>query len=273
MKEMILPQIVAVGIYNAQVALKNRTVSRNRKTTMFEIEIPMEDGGISYIDDASHPIKKNLVICAKPGQIRHTRVPFKCYYIHMILQEGFLYDMAINMPDFIETSDSKRIRNIFMQMCEHYDNGTKEDECMLHSLFLELIYLLYRHSRNSKTSYRAKRSNRSVIENAIAYINENITSKLDLDALASEAKFSPTYFHKLFKAATGKTLHDYIEEERIKKSVNLLISTDMTLTQIAYECGFSSQSYFSYAFKRRMGLPPCTYAKKAMERYAEPSEL
>ena len=42
MKEIILPKIVAVGMYNAQLAFKNRAISPNRKTTMFEIELPME---------------------------------------------------------------------------------------------------------------------------------------------------------------------------------------------------------------------------------------
>ena len=41
----------------------------------------------------------------------------------------------------------------------------------------------------------------------------------------------------------------------------------MTLTEIAYECGFSSQSYFSYAFKRHTGMTPRAYAKKPVEVY------
>ena len=72
MKEIVLPKIISIGIYNAQLVIKNRTTSRNRKTTMFEIELPMEKGGISYIDDTSHLISENVVICAKPGQIRQS---------------------------------------------------------------------------------------------------------------------------------------------------------------------------------------------------------
>ena len=93
MKNIILPDIVAAGIYNAQIVHKNKTVTPIRKTTMFEIEMPLDNGGISYINDTSHPIVKNTVICAKPGQIRHTRLPFKCYYIHIIVSEGELFDI------------------------------------------------------------------------------------------------------------------------------------------------------------------------------------
>ena len=81
MKPIILPEIVAAGVYNAQVAFKGKTVSPNRRTTMFEIELPLDDGGISYIDETAHAISESIVICAKPGQIRHTRLPFRCHYI------------------------------------------------------------------------------------------------------------------------------------------------------------------------------------------------
>ena len=71
---MDLPNLVAAGIYDSRIATKNIAISKNRKTTMFEIELPMESGGISYIDNEARKIEPNLIICAKPGQIRHTKL-------------------------------------------------------------------------------------------------------------------------------------------------------------------------------------------------------
>ena len=107
------------------------------------------------------------------------------------------------------------------------------------------------------------------IEDTLEYIRENLTSEMDLGFLANRASFSKIYFHKLFKASTGRTIHQYIEEQRIKKAINLMISTDMTLSQVAYECGFSSQSYFCYAFKRNTGLTPRAYTKEVAKQYSE----
>ena len=76
--DIILPEIVAAGIYNSQIAVKDRAITKNRKATMFEIEIPIEEGGISYIASEERHISPDIVICAKPGQIRHTKLPFKC---------------------------------------------------------------------------------------------------------------------------------------------------------------------------------------------------
>ena len=142
MKEIVLPQVVSVGIYNAQIAIKNRTVSKNRKTTMFELELPIGNGGMSYIDDESRTIDENIIICAKPGQMRHTRLPFECYYIHMIVNHGQLYDTLMRLSNYIEIPDPAHIRDIFMQMYQNYRTGASENELMLHSLVLELVYLL-----------------------------------------------------------------------------------------------------------------------------------
>lgn len=266
MKKIVLPQIVAIGIYNAQIAIKNQTISKNRKTTMFELELPIGNGGTSYIDDESHPINENMVICAKPGQIRHTRLPFKCYYIHMIVNEGDLGDTLAALPNYIDFSDTDQIKEIFISLCEHYNTGITNDDILLQSLILKLIYILSENSA-SVIKFTQKSNNHKTIERTLEYINNNLTADLTLERLASAANFNAIYFHKLFKASTGKTLHEYVEDQRIKKSINLLISTNMTLAKIAYECGFSSQSYFNYVFKKKNGLTPRKYAQRIQLKY------
>ena len=98
---MIMPEIVEVGIYNSLVVAKNIRASKERRTTTFEIELPIEEGGVSYIDSSSKHIKTNMIICAKPGQVRHTRFPFKCYYVHVNVEDSGLYDTLIKIPVFL----------------------------------------------------------------------------------------------------------------------------------------------------------------------------
>ena len=266
MKEILLPQIVSIGIYNAQLVISNRTVSKNRKTTMFEIELPIEDGGTSYIDNESRVISPNVIICAKPGQTRHTCLPFKCYYIHMIVTDGELLEILTSLPDFIDIADTKEVKETFLTLCEHYQTGISADDILLQSLILRLVYILNQNAVRIEKS-TPKSNNHKIIEQTLEYIKQNLTANLTLESMAKAACFNPIYFHKLFKSSTGRTLHEYVEDQRIQKSIHLLLSTNMTLTQIAYECGFSSQSYFSYAFKRHTGLSPRDYAKKAVVRY------
>ena len=267
MKKTVLPDIVSLGLYNAQLAQKNRAVTQNRMTTMFELELPLEDGGISYIDDSSHAISVNTVICAKPGQLRHTRLPFKCHYVHMVVTEGRMLDILSSLPNFIDLTDASEIRALLTEMCDCHDIGTPDDDVILYSLLLKLVHILNKQAIAYRIDHSPKANNHEVIERTLEYVNANLTSDLSLERLSNMAKFSPIYFHKLFKASTGKTLHEYITDQRIKKAVTLLVSTDMTLTQVAYESGFSSQSYFSYAFKKKKQLSPREYAKRLVNNY------
>ena len=262
MSTIVLPLRVRAGSYNALLAIKNRTTSEDRKVKRFEIELPIEDGGMSYIDGETRPITKDLVICAKPGQIRHTRLPYKCFYIHMVVREGLLYDALMEMPNFIEIASHERIRGIFERICTCHVKERKENELLQQGLILELVYAISSPSQINKV-----KGGNKTIEKALLYIKSNLSSELSLEKVANEVKFAPSYFHRLFKSYMGKPLHKYIEDLRIEWATNLLITTEKTLTEIAYECGFSSQSYFSYAFKRHTGLTPRAYAKKIVERY------
>lgn len=263
---MVLPEIIAVGIYDSNIAAKNISVSKNRKTSMFEIELPLEEGGISYIDSTAKQIKPNMLICAKPGQIRHAKFPFKCYYVHMIIHSDELYDILTNTPNTFETDKYAEYKEIFEKLIKHYNLLSDSEEIILQSYLLKLIHTISRDlSQNIK---RGNSSNSgSVIEASLKYIKNNLTEELTLEKVAKSVSLSPIHFHNTFKASVGKTLHDYIEEQRIKKSINLLLTTNYSLTRIALECGFSSQSYFSYAFKRRMKQTPREYAREVYNKY------
>jgi AraC-like DNA-binding protein len=120
------------------------------------------------------------------------------------------------------------------------------------------------HTQTQNSKFK---SNRFDIDKALKYIKENLTENLSLQTVADHVMLSPIHFHNCFKSAVGKTLHEYVEEQRIKVAVNLLLTTDLTLTQIAFQCGFSSQSYFSYVFKRKMKMTPRKYVEQLNNMY------
>ena len=187
----------------------------------------------------------------------------------MIVNDGRIFDMLSSLPNYMELDDASEIRDIFISICEKHSTDSFKDEIMLQSLILKLIYMLDKCAPDYKIKHNPKHNNSKVIEQTLKYIENNLTSDLSLKALSSQYNFSSVYFHKMFKASTGKNLREYVEEQRIKKAIELLISTEMTLTQIAYECGFSSQSYFSYAFKRYAGATPREYVKDIYIKYSK----
>ena len=184
----------------------------------------------------------------------------------MIVHSGSLYDTLINTPDFFEIEKSETYKRIFKKLIKYYNTLSDKDEIIIQSLILELIYTI---SKDSTKRIKNGNSNNTytLIEKSLTYIKEHLNEDLNLENIANAMSISPIYFHNTFKTAVGKTLRDYIEEQRIKKAINLLLTTNYSLTQIAYECGFSSQSYFSYVFKRRMKSTPRKYVKEIYNKY------
>ena len=261
----LLPQIVAAGIYNASLYPKGRETTLPRRTTMFELELPMGQGGTSYIDNDSAPVTESMIICAKPGQLRHTRLPFKCCFIHMIVKDDALYELLMKLPNYMVITERSVLERLFREITDAYATGIGEDALRLHSRLLELIYLLSAH-RTERLASTGK-SNKDMIEGVISFIKEDLTADLSLEKVAEYASFSPIHFHNCFKRSTGKTLREFVEEERLSRATELLVSTDMTLSEIAYASGFSSQSYFSAVFQKRKGISPRKYAREMQKKY------
>lgn len=99
----------------------------------------------------------------------------------------------------------------------------------------------------------------SSIRAAIGYINDNLHEKISLTDLAARQYLSYIQFSRRFKHATGTTPQDYVAGMRLKKAQLLLSETDLPIKQIARECGFGSEYYFSNFFRGRCALSPSQY--------------
>ncbi len=97
------------------------------------------------------------------------------------------------------------------------------------------------------------------LANTLHYIQENLTTRIDLDNLADQACMSRASFFKKFKESLGETPLQYIMRKRILYAMKLLSSSPMTVTEICYECGFQNLSHFVKAFRLHTGLTPTTY--------------
>ncbi|MBQ8893753.1 MAG: helix-turn-helix transcriptional regulator [Clostridia bacterium] len=261
---MVLPKLESIGIYCSENAEKNTVYSKRRITKSFEVELPLEDGGLLYLDHKTRPITPDLIVCVKPGQQRHTKFPFRCYYVHMTVEKGPLWQILMNAPDFFVPADRERYVRIFAALDHHARSLDENKELILQSLILELIYTI---GKEGPPLIAGSVGNRRAVDAAVQYIKANLTEKLSLDQVAEVSSLSPIYFHKIFRAAMGQSLRRYVEELRIKRAMELLTSSNSTLAEIAYECGFSSQSYFSYVFKRRMKMTPREYVREIYEKY------
>jgi len=99
------------------------------------------------------------------------------------------------------------------------------------------------------------------IQIATRYISEHYDEEITLSNAAAMAFMEETYFSKKFKLLTGFGFKEFLITTRINAAEKLLQTTDMSVSEIAEACGFSSSNYFGNVFKRVMGVSPANYHK------------
>lgn len=92
------------------------------------------------------------------------------------------------------------------------------------------------------------------INRVIDHVARNLDRRLPLAELAKIASFSPFHFHRLFRAMTGETVHDFVQRLRLEKAAGLLRTRPhASITEVALECGFGSSASFARAFRVHFG--------------------
>ncbi len=98
------------------------------------------------------------------------------------------------------------------------------------------------------------------LQNAIDYIENNLTEELDYTDIANKAFTSPFYFQRVFRVLCNCTLGEYIRNRRLTLAGSELSSSDAKVIDVALKYGYDSPESFSRAFTRFHGIAP-SYAK------------
>lgn len=113
----------------------------------------------------------------------------------------------------------------------------------------------------SKNDYGKNESNEIFTYRQSLYIIENtLNENMSVSKLAERCNVSTAYLKKVFSKHAGLGIHEYILESKIILAKQML-SSGLSVTDVAESLAFSSQNYFSFVFKRRTGLSPSEYKK------------
>jgi two-component system response regulator YesN len=93
------------------------------------------------------------------------------------------------------------------------------------------------------------------------YIHEHYHEPLTLHSVSTVIGFNPSYFSSVFKRETGENFLDYLTNERIVGAKELLVSTSLSVGEIAEKVGYQDLKYFYKRFKQSTGLGPKEYRK------------
>jgi AraC family transcriptional regulator len=91
------------------------------------------------------------------------------------------------------------------------------------------------------------------------YVEENLDAHLSNALLAEIARTSESRFIRRFREATGRTPGRFVQDRRLRRAADLLVSTARSIEEIAQECGFANRYHFTRVFSQRMGCPPARY--------------
>lgn len=164
----------------------------------------------------------------------------------------FTTDLSASPNHAVYETLLKELIHIYSAKKTAYQLGTK-------SYLLTLIYLLYSHGNihESKKDFTYNKLHREILY----YINENYIESLSLEQIAERFHMAPKYFSRYFKNNFHTSFTEYMIHLRLERAITLLNTTDLTITEIALQSGFSSCSYFNKCFKKTFGKAPKQYLK------------
>lgn len=172
-----------------------------------------------------------------------------------------------------QVSDEYSELRVFLSqlLCEtvqRQDNYDEEIENILIKLLYHLInnfnYLIYEQEelRNNKEQLQRYHS-------IYKYIYNNYQNNITLSDISNKEYLSTHYLSKEIKYATGYSFTEFVNLVRVEESIKLLLDSDLTLSEISEEIGFSHTRYFNKHFKLHYNLTPLQFRKKYKSTEAE----
>ena len=159
----------------------------------------------------------------------------------------------------LNQEDQQVVRNIFEKMLTEYNINSPYSDSKLKALLTYLIIFIIEHELfHDINGSQGKKINKN-INDVMRYIDSNYMTDINVDNICKLFSFSSSHFSRLFKQNTGEAFSRYLSKVRLEHAIVLLSNTDKPIDQIAYECGFKSTSFFSYAFKKEFLVSPLKY--------------
>ena len=176
-----------------------------------------------------------------------------------------IFNNDIYLPIHItaNTVHTKTLTSILDKILINHDSQSQAYELQIKIGFLEFINYFYSnnyyHVYKSHDNTNERTTN--LIKDVTIYIEEHYSEKITLEMLANEANISVYYLSHIFRQYTNQTPIEYLNQYRLSTAANLLRTTDDSIMDISFECGYNNVSYFNRAFKSKYNMTPKEYRK------------
>ena len=225
--------------------------------------------GIQSLNGKDIPFEKNDLFLLSPADF-HSNTLTQCqsYEYYRLCFSYELLDSRLSglfaadrLPLHLHLSAecAERAIAIFAQLTDECENG---QDCVGHNIYLQalaeqLLILVLRQLPPSQNETPSTPVNR-----ALGYVHDHFHEPISVADAAAIAGYTPNYFNSCFHKQMGIPFGEYLRNMRLSYAENLLQASQMPVTEIAFESGFSSLSHFSRSFRDRYGCSPQEYRKK-----------
>lgn len=250
------------GVYDSLVSQKGKNRSLVRSVSRYELELYHTDSGVSYIDGEAYPVRRGMLICAKPGQQRYSQLPIRSSYL-WVMPESDVAWVLDKLPVCSYIDDGQTLEALLklfarLHSCTTGAAWSAERTVECNRLLLDILQIFLRQCREGDKPQLVSHT----IREAYCYMDKHYCESCTLAEIAEAVHLSANHLHKIFVESEGCTPYEYVMEKRIEKAKTLILIGEHSLAQVALETGFCSQSHFTAAFKKSTGQTPAQYRKQ-----------
>jgi len=164
----------------------------------------------------------------------------------------------------LDEETAAEVKLLFDQMYAEYQEKQPWDRVMFIAKLVQVFVLFnrfrQRHRLPEEPHFQAVDLSKGMRE-IFSYVYLHFKEDITLDMLAKKFNYSVSYISASFKQLSGENYYAILERIRIAHACNLLVSTTLKITDVAYEAGFKSYSTFARVFQSRMNMSPTMYRK------------
>jgi AraC-like DNA-binding protein len=239
-----------------------------------EIIMPLENSYPVMCSNISYDLKPGDVLLITPGALHNMggtpgrRLIFQAdftllHHIKELAASLTLISPALHLTAENDPEIHEDVHKLMLEISDEYFGDTPLNEAAIYAKLIQLFVIVARHySRTTAPLINSENKQREFIERFLFvcdYINEHFDENLTLDEIADLSGFSKYHFSRLFKQFTNVSFYKYLNRKRIENAVRLLMDSQMTITDVALRCGFSSLSAFIRMFKIIRGCTPSEF--------------
>lgn len=244
----------------------------------YEIYYEIEGPRRYYIEDAAYLVNAGNIVLIGPDSVHKAvsinNMPHARYVLNF--HHEYVAGFAAAFPEVnllecfdsglhvLQISPKKQavVETLLERIWRQRENTSAAGVALRKTQLAELLLTLGDYTKEAgETQIEQGKIHNKTIDKIQSYISAHYKTNLSLNGIAAGFYLSPFYLSRLFKKTTNLSITEYINSVRLMAGKNLLENTNLKVSEIAAQIGFSTTSHFSRIFKEGTGLSPQQYRK------------